>query len=90
MDGVRVIAAGERNLAKRFITMIDTFYDEQVKLICSAETEPEDLYKAEDGHEIFEFRRTVSRLQEMRSAEYLALPHGHGRSSGNSSGLVET
>ena len=90
VDGVRVMAPGERNLAKRFITMIDTFYDEQVKLIASAETEPDALYQAEDGRETFEFRRTVSRLQEMRSAEYLALPHGHGRMSGDASGLYET
>ena len=90
VDDIRVIAADERNLAKRFITMVDAFYDEQVKLIASAAAEPEGLYGARDGREMFEFRRTVSRLHEMRSAEYLALPHGHGRSSGDTAGLVET
>ncbi len=90
IDGIRPIGADERNLAKRFITMIDTFYDEQVKVIASAASEPEDLYQATEGREFFEFRRAVSRLHEMRSLEYLALPHGHGRPTGNSAGLVET
>lgn len=90
VDGIRVIGADERNLAKRFITMIDTFYDEQVKVIASAVAQPAELYRAEQGRESFEFARAVSRLQEMRSKDYLALPHGHGRPSGNSSGLVET
>ena len=90
IDGIQVIAPNERNLAKRFITMVDTFYDERVKLIASAAAEPENLYLADEGRETFEFRRAVSRLHEMRSAEYLALPHGHGRTSSDSSGLVET
>ena len=90
VDEIRVIGPTERNLAKRFITMVDTFYDERIKLIASAASEPEDLYAADEGREIFEFRRTVSRLHEMRTAAYLALPHGHGRTSSNSSGLVET
>ena len=90
VDGIRVIGPGERNLAKRFITLVDTVYDEQVKLIASAQAEPETLYTGADGREAFEFARTVSRLHEMRSADYLALPHGHGRSSGDTSGLVET
>ncbi len=90
VEGIRVIGAGERNVAKRFITMIDTFYDERVKLIASAEAEPEHLYDAWEGYEAVEFNRVVSRLHEMRSADYLALPHGHGRTSDNSIGLVET
>ncbi|HEX4766382.1 MAG TPA: cell division protein ZapE, partial [Lichenihabitans sp.] len=90
VDGIRVIGAGERNVAKRFITMIDTFYDERVKLIASAAAEPERLYDASEGYEMFEFNRVVSRLHEMRSADYLGLPHGHGRTSGDSAGLVET
>ncbi len=90
IDDIRVIRPGERNLAKRFVTMVDTFYDERIKLIASAEAEPEALYAADAGHEGLEFRRTVSRLHEMRSVEYLALPHGHGRTSDSSHGLVET
>ena len=92
IDGIRVIGAGERNVAKRFITLIDTLYDAQVKLIASAATEPPGLYDAGEGREIFEFQRTVSRLIEMRSDSYLALPHraaSAGR-AGDMGGLVET
>ncbi|RYC29149.1 cell division protein ZapE [Lichenibacterium minor] len=90
VDGVRVMRPDERNVVKRFITLVDTLYDEQVKLIASAEAEPEALYDAPDGREVFEFRRTVSRLVEMRSEQYLALPHGHGRPSADTGGIAET
>ena len=59
--------------AARFVTMIDTFYEKKVKFICSAATAPSGLYVAGDG--AFEFQRTVSRLMEMQSPEYLALEH---------------
>jgi cell division protein ZapE len=59
--------------AARFITMIDTFYEKKVKFICSAATAPSGLYVEGDG--AFEFQRTVSRLMEMQSPEYLALEH---------------
>jgi cell division protein ZapE len=81
-----------RNEAKRFITLIDALYDSHVKLLASAEAEAPDLYKADTGREAFEFDRTVSRLIEMRSEEYLALPHGavDSADSGQTTGLVET
>jgi cell division protein ZapE len=81
-----------RNEAKRFITLIDTLYDSHVKFLASAETEAPELYHAETGREAFEFDRTVSRLIEMRSEEYLSLPHGRidSSDSGRSTGLVET
>jgi cell division protein ZapE len=81
-----------RNEAKRFIMLIDALYDSHVKLLASAEAEAPDLYKAETGREAFEFDRTVSRLIEMRSEEYLALPHGRldSADSGRTTGLVET
>jgi len=59
--------------AARFITMIDTFYEKKVKFICSAATAPSGLYVEGDG--AFEFQRTVSRLMEMQSPEYLTLDH---------------
>jgi cell division protein ZapE len=59
--------------AARFVTMIDTFYEKKVKFICSAATAPAGLYAEGDG--AFEFQRTVSRLMEMQSPEYLALEH---------------
>ena len=90
VDGIRVMGADERNVVKRFINLVDTLYDEQVKLIASAATEPDRLYDAPDGREVFEFRRTVSRLVEMRSEQYLALPHGHGRPSADTGGIAET
>ena len=74
LEDIPVISAENRNEAKRFITLIDTLYDHQVKLIASAEAAPTDLYQAEDGREAFEFERTVSRLIEMQSEEYRLLP----------------
>jgi len=67
-----------RNEAKRFIILIDTLYDNALKLIASAEAEPDALYCASDGFEAQEFKRTASRLIEMRSESYLALPTAAG------------
>jgi cell division protein ZapE len=75
VDEVPVIRAEQRNEAKRFITLIDALYDHGVKLVASAQAEPDRLYLGEDGKEAFEFRRTASRLVEMRSKDYLAQPH---------------
>ncbi len=61
------------DLARRFITAIDEFYDRSVKVIISAEASAHDLYKGKRLS--FEFQRTVSRLLEMRSHDYLARPH---------------
>ncbi|MFT0891729.1 cell division protein ZapE [Pseudochelatococcus sp. G4_1912] len=92
LDDIPVMNAENRNEAKRFIILIDALYDRHVKLIASAEADATGIYLAEDGREAFEFDRTVSRLIEMRSEDYLALPHGRGDSlaSGESTGLVET
>ncbi|RYG31430.1 MAG: cell division protein ZapE [Chitinophagaceae bacterium] len=59
--------------ARRFVNLVDEFYDRQVKLVLSAALSLPDLYS--DGKLNFEFQRTVSRLLEMQSYEYLAKPH---------------
>ena len=74
IDHIPKLSPSERNEARRFVVLIDTLYDEGVKLICSAEGPPEQLYKSGDGSEAF--RRTVSRLHEMQSADYLKRGHG--------------
>jgi cell division protein ZapE len=92
LDRIPVMTYDNRNAAKRFIILIDTLYDMNVKLIASAAAAPYALYRADEGFEALEFERTASRLVEMRSQDYLARPHGaaHGRMSGSSSGIVET
>jgi cell division protein ZapE len=92
IDHIPAMDYPERNAAKRFITLIDTLYDNAVKLMASAAADPVSLYRATDGVEANEFKRTSSRLIEMSSESYLALPHGHKDSvaSGSSAGLVET
>jgi cell division protein ZapE len=92
IDRIPVMDYPERNAAKRFITLIDTLYDNGVKLMASAAADPLSLYLASDGVEANEFKRTSSRLIEMGSESYLARPHGHKDSaaSGSTTGLVET
>ena len=91
IDHIPVMDYGQRNEAKRLIILVDTLYDHAVKLVASAEAEPDALYRASDGFEVQEFRRTASRLIEMRSQAYLALPHGRRIAApGTNAGIVDT
>ena len=72
--GIPRLGPDQRNEAARFVTLIDALYEQKVKLIATAEAAPDDLYTRGDGR--FEFERTVSRLMEMQSQDYLALGHG--------------
>jgi cell division protein ZapE len=92
LDCIPVMDYDARNAAKRFIILIDALYDNAVKLIASAAAEPDALYRATDGFEAQEFKRTASRLIEMRSRAYLALPHGQRDSQASAvvEGIVET
>ena len=89
LDDIPILDFDRRNEAKRFIILIDTLYEHHVKLVASAAAEPHELYRARQGREAFEFDRTVSRLIEMRSDDYLALPHGRidSEASGDATGL---
>lgn len=73
LSGIPQMSAAQANEARRFTWLVDVFYDARVKLICTAATAPDELYR--QGTHSSEFFRTVSRLTEMQSAEYLALPH---------------
>ena len=74
MVGVPVLGPHNRNEAARFVTLIDALYEYRVKFLASADAEPDHLYPKGDGR--FEFDRTVSRLMEMQSEDYLAEGHG--------------
>ena len=70
LDDVPKMDRDSRNMAKRFVSLIDALYETRTKLIVSADAQPGELYSAGDG--AFEFERTASRLIEMRSESYLA------------------
>jgi cell division protein ZapE len=72
--GIPVLGPESRNEAARFVSLIDALYEYKVKLLASADGEPDALYPSGDGR--FEFDRTVSRLLEMQSEAYLSLGHG--------------
>ena len=92
LDDIPLMGTANRNEARRFIILVDALYEHHVKLVASAAAEPHLLYVAEGGYEAFAFDRTVSRLIEMRSKDYLALAHGLADSTarGATTGLVDT
>ena len=91
LDRIPVMDHARRNEAKRFIILIDTLYDHAVKLLASAQAQPDALYTASEGYEANEFKRTASRLIEMRSQSYLGLPHGPRQGPAIDAGkIVET
>jgi cell division protein ZapE len=70
LEDVPKLTPNLREQARRFVTLVDALYEARTRLIVLAEADPADLYPAGDG--AFEFERTASRLQEMRSADWLA------------------
>jgi cell division protein ZapE len=73
LSNIPQLSPARRDAAKRFVTLIDALYEHKVTLVCSAAAPPAQLYPTGDG--AFEFHRTVSRLMEMQSSDYLAHPH---------------
>lgn len=73
LEDIPVLDGSRDDCARRFISMIDIFYDHKVKLIVSAQAQPHSLYSGE--RLAFEFQRTASRLLEMQSSEYLGQSH---------------
>jgi len=67
------LTADHEDAARRFVNLVDEFYDRGVKLILAADVAREELYAGKRLKQ--EFQRTVSRLTEMQSQEYLARPH---------------
>ncbi len=91
LDRIPLMDFARRNEAKRFIILIDTLYDHAVKLLASAQAQPDELYSGTEGYEALEFKRTASRLIEMRSQSYLGLPHGPRQGPAIDTGkIVET
>ena len=79
LDGVPKLPEARRNEAKRFMLLIDELYEHKSNLVMGAEVPPAELYT--EGRHAFEFERTVSRLMEMQSEEYLDAPHGSEEAS---------
>ena len=73
LSDVPVIGPRERDRVRRFISLVDEFYDRRVNLVVSAAAPPAGLYPK--GPESLEFRRTRSRLEEMRTRDYLHRAH---------------
>jgi cell division protein ZapE len=70
IDHVPVLDESRRNEAKRFILLVDVIYDQQLRLLISADAPPTGLYVGRTGTEAFEFDRTASRLIEMQSRDW--------------------
>jgi cell division protein ZapE len=79
LSGIPVMSADKADLARRFTWLVDILYDHRVKLVASAAAPAEALYV--EGRNVREFPRTVSRLTEMRTRDYMALPHASGNTA---------
>jgi len=81
VSNVRRMNAAQTDVVRRFTWLVDVFYDQRVKLVLSAEAQPEELVQASDSappHELMvrkEFARTASRLREMQSRDYFSRRH---------------
>ncbi|MFZ9039205.1 MAG: AFG1/ZapE family ATPase, partial [Gammaproteobacteria bacterium] len=73
LTDIRQMTRDDDDVARRFVLLVDVLYDHRVKLICSAAVAPDQLYSG--SRLAFEFERTVSRLIEMQSREYLGEAH---------------
>lgn len=73
IDGIPALGPEKRDVARRFVTLVDALYEHRSVLICSAATEPEGIYDGDDWK--FEFQRTVSRLIEMQAEDYIRQRH---------------
>jgi cell division protein ZapE len=73
LDGIPRLSPDNYDVARRFINLIDTLYDQRVKLVASADAPPDQLYRRGENAKMFE--RTASRLDEMQSEEWLAQEH---------------
>jgi cell division protein ZapE len=73
LDGIPRLSPDNYDQARRFIVLVDTLYEQRVKLIASADATPDQLYQRGENAKMFE--RTASRLDEMQSADWLGLPH---------------
>ena len=73
IDDIPKLSADEREVAKRFVVLIDSLYEHRVNLFASAAVKPAEIYPA--GDTAFEFQRTVSRLMEMQAEDYMAAAH---------------
>jgi cell division protein ZapE len=73
LDGIPRLSPDNYDKARRFIVLIDTLYDQRVKLLASADAMPDQLYQRGESAGMFE--RTASRLDEMQSQDWLELPH---------------
>ncbi len=73
IDCVPALSPDQRDRARRFVTLIDELYEHRVNVVIAAAAPPERLYPSGDGS--FDFERTISRLNEMQSVDYLTRPH---------------
>jgi cell division protein ZapE len=71
IDNIPRLRPDEANEARRFVLLVDTLYDEKIRLVCSAAAPPHELYT--EGENADSFKRAASRLMEMQSPEYLGL-----------------
>ena len=76
LSGVPALGPATADLARRFTWLVDILYDHRVKLVASSAAEAEAIYR--EGPAAHEFPRTVSRLVEMRTHDYMAQPHASG------------